>query len=27
LRGGGGEANLDRCAKQFLEYMLEFRSS
>lgn len=21
LRGGGGEANLDRCAKQFLEYM------
>jgi sugar phosphate isomerase/epimerase len=21
LRGGGSEANLDRCAKQFLEYM------
>jgi sugar phosphate isomerase/epimerase len=21
LRGGGGEANLDRCARQFLEYM------
>jgi len=21
LRGGGGEANLDRCAKQFLKYM------
>jgi sugar phosphate isomerase/epimerase len=25
LRGGGSEAILDRCAKQFLEYMLEFR--
>jgi sugar phosphate isomerase/epimerase len=24
LRGGGGEANLDRCAKQFLDYMLQF---
>ena len=23
LRGGGSEANLDRCAKQFLEYMRE----
>lgn len=23
LRGGGGEANLDRCARQFLEYMRE----
>jgi sugar phosphate isomerase/epimerase len=21
LRGGGGEANLDRCAGRFLEYM------
>ena len=24
LRGGGSEANLDRCARQFLEYMREF---
>ncbi len=23
LRGGGGEANLDRCAKKFLDYMSE----
>jgi sugar phosphate isomerase/epimerase len=21
LRGGGGEENLDRCARRFLEYM------
>jgi sugar phosphate isomerase/epimerase len=24
LRGGGGEANLDRCARRFLEYMHEW---
>lgn len=24
LRGGGSEANLDRCARRFLEYMAEF---
>jgi sugar phosphate isomerase/epimerase len=24
LRGGGGEDNLDRCARQFLRYMAEF---
>ena len=24
LRGGGNELNLDRCAKQFLEYMRAF---
>ncbi|HWG45078.1 MAG TPA: sugar phosphate isomerase/epimerase family protein [Gemmataceae bacterium] len=24
LRGGGGEENLDRCARQFLRYMAEF---
>jgi sugar phosphate isomerase/epimerase len=24
LQGGGGEANLDRCARRFLEYVREF---
>ena len=27
LRGGGGEANLDRCARQFLEYMAPYQGT
>jgi sugar phosphate isomerase/epimerase len=27
LKGGGSEANLDRCAKQFLDYMTQMESS